>query len=79
MVVQTYKCLFPEEINAKEYLRFPIKYHLRDAQTYQLLGPAAAAHCATLVRKLLEKWIKTYLDVLNKEERKFLRTDLRLK
>ena len=30
------------------------------------------------MRKLLEKWIKTYLDVLSKEERKFLLTNLRL-
>ena len=40
--------------------------------------PAAAVYRATLVRKLLEKWIKTYLDVLRKEDRKFLLTNLRL-
>ena len=38
----------------------------------------AAAYCDTSVRKLLEKWIKTYLDMLSKEERKFLGTNLRL-
>ena len=27
---------------------------------------------------MLEKWIRTYPDVLSKEERKFLRTHLRL-
>ena len=45
---------------------------------YQCLIPAAAAYCAISLQKLLEKWIKTYLDVLSKEERKFLRTNLRL-
>ena len=77
MVVKTGKSLNPGAIKPKEYFRFSIKYHLRNAQTYQRLIPAAAAYCATSVQKLLEKWIKIYLDVLNKEERKFLCTNLR--
>ena len=76
MVVQTEKVLVPESIEPKEYFQFPIKDHLGDARTYQRLSPAAAAYCATLVRKLLQKGIKPYLDVLNKEEQKFLCTDL---
>ena len=36
------------------------------------------AYRATSVQKLLEKWIRKYLDVLSKEERKFLCTHLRL-
>ena len=77
MVVQTDKGLGPGAIDPPEYSRFSIKDHLRNAQTYQCLSLSAAAYRATLVQKMLEKWIKTYLYVLSKEERKFLRTDLR--
>ena len=45
---------------------------------YQRLIPAAAAYHTTLVRKLLDKWIRTYLDVLSKEESNFFRAHLRL-
>ena len=45
---------------------------------YQRLTPEAADSRATWVQELLEKWIRTYLDVLSKEERKLLRTHLRL-
>ena len=70
MSVQTEKGLGPGEIDPQDYSRFPIKNHLGNAQTYQCLIPAAASYCTTSVRKLLEKWIKTYLEVLSKEERK---------
>ena len=66
MVVQTYKGLGPGAIEPKEYFRFFKKYHLRDTQIYRRLTPAAAAYRAISVRKLLEKLIKTYLDVLSK-------------
>ena len=62
----------------REYVRYATRYHLGDTRTYQRLTPAAAAHRATSVQKLLEKWIRTYLDVLSKEERKFICTHLRL-
>ena len=78
MVVKTKKGLSPGAIDPPEYLRFAIKDHFGNSQTYQSLSPATAAYCATLVQKFLDKWIKSYLDVLNKEERKFLRTNLRL-
>ena len=77
MVVQTDKDLGPGAIDPPEYLQFEIKDHLEKSQTYQRLSPAAAEYCATLVQKLLEKWMKSYLDVLSKEERKFLCTNLR--
>ena len=70
MVVQTEKGLGPGAIEPKEYFRFAKKDHLRDSQAYQRLTLAAAAYCDTSMQKLLEKWIKTYLDVLSKEERK---------
>ena len=76
MVVQTDKGLGPVEIEPREYFQFASKDHLGYTRTYQRLVPAAAEYRATLVRKLLEKWIKTYLDVLSKKERKFLRTNL---
>ena len=76
MVVQTKKGLGPGSIDSPEYFWFAIKDHIGNAQTYQHLSPAAAAYRANLVRKLLEKWIKTYLDVLSNKERKFLRTNL---
>ena len=79
MVVKTDKGLGPGAIDPKEYFRFAIKYHLGNAHTYQRLNPAAAEYCATLVQKLLKKWIKTFLDVLSKEERKILHRNLRLK
>ena len=78
MVVQTDKGLGPGAIEPREYFRYATRDHLGDTLTYQHLSPADAAYCATLVQKLLKKWIKTYLDVLSKEERKFLRTNLRL-
>ena len=78
MVVQTDKGLGPGAIEPREYFQYATRDHLGDTRTYQGLSPAATAYCATSVRKLLEKWIKTYLDVLSKEERKFLRTNLRL-
>ena len=80
MVVQTEKGLGLGlgAIETQEYFQFAIKDHLVNAQIYQRLIPVAAAYCATSVRKLLERWIKTYLDVLSKEERKLLRTNLRL-
>ena len=77
MVVQTDKGLDPGEIEPKEYFRFAIKDNIVDARTYQRLIPVAAAYCATSAQKLLGKWIKTYLDVLSKEERKFLHTNIR--
>ena len=72
MVVQTEKGLGPLAIEPWEY------FYLGNDQTYQRLVPGAAAYCVTLVQDLLEKWIKTYLDILIKEERKLLRTNLRL-
>ena len=77
-MVQTYKFIGPGAIHPKEYFWFAIKDHLGGARTYQHLIPAAAAYHATSVRKLLENWRKTYLDVLNKEEQKLLCTNLRL-
>ena len=77
MVVQRGKRLGLGVINPKEYFQFSIKDHLRDAQTYQRLSPAEAEYRATLVQKLLEKWIKSYLDVLNKKEINFFRTNIR--
>ena len=53
MVVQTEKVLGPREIDPQEPFRSAIKYHLRNAQTYQLLIPAAAAYHATSVQKFL--------------------------
>ena len=79
MVIQTDKGLGLGAIDTKEYFRFAIKDHIGDAKTYQRLSQVAAAYCATLVQKLLEKCIKTYLDVLNKEERKFLCKNIRSK
>ena len=78
MVVQTEKILGPGAIEPREYFQYATRDHLGDTRTYQRLTPAAAAYCATSVQKLLEKWIKTYLDVLSKKEIKFLRTHLRL-
>ena len=79
MVVPTKKGLGPGSIDSEEYSSFAIKYHLGNSQTYQRLIPAVAEYCATLVQKLLEKCINTYLDVLSKKERKFLRMNLRSK
>ena len=78
MVVHTDKGLGPGAIDPRKYVRYATRDHLGDTQTYQRLTPAAASYRATLVRKLLEKWIRTYLEVLSKEERKFLCTHLRL-
>ena len=78
IVVQTDKGLGQGAIEPREYFQYATRDHLGDTRTYQRLSPAAAAYRATLVKKLLEKWIKTYMDVLSKEERKFLRTNLRL-
>ena len=78
MVVHTDKGLSPGAIEPSEYVRYATRDHLGGTWTYQRLSPAAAAYRDTSVRKLLEKWIRTYLDVLSKEERKFLCTYLRL-
>ena len=78
MVVQTDKGLGQGAIEPREYVRYSTRDHLEDTRTYQHLTPAVASYCATSVQNLLEKWIRTYLDVLSKEERKFLRTHLRL-
>ena len=78
MVVQTDKGLGLGVIEPREYFQYATRDNLGDTQTYQCLSPAAAAYCVASVQKLLEKWIKTYLDVLRTEERKFLRTNLRL-
>ena len=78
MVVQTDKGLGPGEIEPPEYSRFSIKYHLVNAQTYHRLIPAAAAYHANLVRNVLEKWTKTYLYVMIKEELKLLRRNLKM-
>ena len=53
MVVQTDKGLGPRAIDPHEYVRYATRYHLGDTRTYQRLTPAAAAYCATSVRKLL--------------------------
>ena len=78
MVVQTDKDLGPGAIEPRESLRYKTRDHLGDTWTYQRLSPAAAAYRATSERKLLEKWIKKYLDERSKEQRKFLCTNLRL-
>ena len=62
----------------REYFQYATRDHLGDTRMYQRLIPAAAAYRAALVRKVLEKWIKTYLDVLSKEAIKYLCTHLRL-
>ena len=67
MVVQTDKVLGPGAIEPREYVHYATRDHLGDTRTYQRLTPAAAAYRATLVQNLLEKWIRTYLDVLSKE------------
>ena len=67
MIVQTDKGLGPVAIEPREYSHYATRDHLGDTQTYQRLRPAAAAYRATSVQKLLEKWIKTYLDVISKE------------
>ena len=77
MVVQTDKGLGPGAIEPREHVQYATRDHLGDKRTYQRLTPAVASYHATLVQKMLEKWIRTYLDVLSKEERKFLRTHLR--
>ena len=77
MVDYTDKGLGPGAINPREYIRYAIRDHLGDKRTYQCLTQAAAAYFATLEKKLLKKWIRTYLYVLSKEERKFLCTHLR--
>ena len=77
MVVQTDYGLDPVAIYPKEYFQLAIKNYLGDTRTYQRLTPAATAYRATLVQKLLDKWIKTYLDLISKEERKCIRTNLR--
>ena len=78
MVVQANKGLGPGAIETREYVRYASRDHLGDTRTYKRLTPAAVTYCSTPVRKLLEKWIRTYLDVLNKEERKVPCTHLRL-
>ena len=77
MVVQTDKGLGPGAIETREYVRYATRDHLGDTWTYQRLTPAAASYRAIKVQKMLEKRIRTYLDVLSKEERKFLRKHLR--
>ena len=77
MVVQTDKGLGPGAIDPREYVRYATRDQLGNKWTYQRLTPAAASYRATLVQKMLEKWIRTHLDVLSKEERKYLRTHLR--
>ena len=67
MVVQTDKGLGPGSIEPREYVRYSTRDHLGDTRKYQRLTPAAATYCATLVQKLLEKWIRAYLGVLRKE------------
>ena len=44
---------------------------------YQRLSPVAVSYFATKVKKMLEKWIWTYLDVLSQEEKKLHCTHLR--
>ena len=78
MVIQTEKGLGLGEIEPREYVHYTTRDHLGDTQMYQLLTPAASAYRAILVRKLLEKCIRTHLDVLSKEERRVLHTHLRL-
>ena len=77
MVVQTDKGLGPGAIKPREYIRYATRDHLGDKRKDQRLTPVAASYCAIRVQKMLEKWIRTYLDVLSKEERNFLRTHLR--
>ena len=78
MLLQTNKGLGPGAIEPREYVRYATRDQLGDTRTYQRLTPAAASYRVTLVQELLEKWIRTYLDVLSKEKRNFLCTHLRL-
>ena len=78
MLVQTNNGIGPGTIEPREYFRCATRDHLGDTRTYQHLRPVATAYHATSVKKLLGKWIRTYLDVLSKEERNFLCTNLRL-
>ena len=72
MVVQTNKGLGPRAIEPRECIRYATRDHLGDKQTYQRLIPVDASYCAIKVQKMLAKWIRTYLDVLSKEEKNFL-------
>ena len=67
MVVQTNKGLGPGAIEPRDYVRYATRDHVWDTRTFQRLTPAAVTYCATLVQNFLEKWIRTYLDVLSKE------------
>ena len=71
MVVQTDKGLGPGAIEPREYVHYATGDHLEDKQTYQRLSPVAASYHATLLRKLIEKWIRTYLEMLSKGRKKF--------
>ena len=77
MVVQTNKGLGPGAIEPREYTQYATRDHLGDKRTYQHLTPAAASYHAIKVKQMIEKSIRTYLDVISKEERKFLRTHLK--
>ena len=77
MVFQIYKGLGLGAIEPREYVCYTTRHHLGDTWTYQRLTPAVASYCATSVQNLLEKWIRTYLDVLSKEEKNIC-THLRL-
>ena len=70
-------CVGLGKIEPHEYIRYATRDHLGDNRPYQSLTPAAASYRATKVQKMLEKWIRNYLHVLSKEERKFLCTHLR--
>ena len=64
VVVQTDKGLGPGAIDPPGYFPFAIIDNFGNVQTYQCLSPEAAAYRATSVRKLMGKWIKTYLDMI---------------
>ena len=67
MVVQTDKGLDPGAIDPRVYVCYATRDYLGDKRTYQCLSPGAESYRANLVQELLEKWIRTYLDVLSKE------------
>ena len=72
LVVQCDKNLGPAIIKREEYIKMVIRDHLSDTDTYQQLSPIEAMIENKRINYLLTIWIKSYHQVLTRNELRFL-------
>ena len=66
----------PACLETSHYISLAFRDHLSDTNTYKIIPPNLVEPTGARIKKLLTNWLKQWNKVLNKQERKFLRSSL---